>query len=161
MTQVSSQIRIDAPKEKVWEVLADFGGVSRWAPTVLDSYSTTGANGGVGAGRHCDVKGFGGIEEEIVRWEAGRSLGVSLDNAGPIKSSVNEFTVIPGDDGTVVTLTVDFQAKFGPAGAVLDRLVVRRQMEKTITLTLAGLKHYVETGEPMANGSTATATATV
>ena len=75
MSKVTRQIRINAPEEKVWEVLADFGGVYRWAPAILSSYATTQASGGVGEGRHCEVAGFGGIDEEIVeraRWSAPR-----------------------------------------------------------------------------------------
>ncbi len=35
-----TEIRIDAPKEKVWEVLADLGGIYKWNPGVSHSRST-------------------------------------------------------------------------------------------------------------------------
>ena len=147
MSKLTRQIRINAPVEKVWEVLADFGGVSKWAPTVTESYSTTEANGGIGAGRHCEVIGFGGIEEEIVGWNESRSLSVSLENAGPIKSAVITFSVSPSGDETVVTLTTESQLKFGPLGAVIDKLFFPRLLGKQMAQTLAGLNHHAETGE--------------
>ena len=59
MNQVKSQIVIDAPVEQVWEILADFGEVYRWAPSVTKSYSTSDDNSGPEASRHCDIAGLG------------------------------------------------------------------------------------------------------
>ena len=44
-------------------------------------------------------------------------------------------------------MTVDFRMKFGPLGALMERLAVRRQMCKQMALSLASLKYHVETGE--------------
>ena len=52
MPRFSTQIRIDAPKEKVWEVLADLGGIYKWNPGVVHSHSTSDSTGGEGAMRH-------------------------------------------------------------------------------------------------------------
>ncbi len=65
---------IDASVQKVWEVLADFGDVYRWAPSVTNSYSTSENNNGLEASRHCDIAGFGGIEEYITEWNEGRDF---------------------------------------------------------------------------------------
>jgi len=113
MTQIKSEIRINASKEKVWEVLGDFGGVSKWAPTVAKSFSTTTATEGV----------------------------------GPMKSMASEFSIRLDGKETLATMTVNFQMKFGLIGALMERLMVRRKISKQIQITLAGLKHHVETGE--------------
>ncbi len=47
----------------------------------------------------------------------------------------------------MVTAFIDFQMKFGPVGALLDKLVLRRQFRKVMALGLGGLKYHVETGE--------------
>ena len=54
MPQHTFRVRIDESKELVWDALADFGGVSKWAPTITSSRSLTEANGGVGAKRTCE-----------------------------------------------------------------------------------------------------------
>ena len=74
MNKVKGQIVIDAPVEKVWEVLADFGGVYRWASSITKSYSTSKNNNGPEASRHCNIAGFGGIEESIIEWNEGRDF---------------------------------------------------------------------------------------
>ncbi len=148
MSKLSKRIRINTPAEKVWEVLADFGGVAKWNPVVAHSVAITDANRGVGCERQCEVPGFGDVRERVTEWEEGRRLSYDLEGgAGPMKSLGGEFSLSPAGDNTEVTMTLDFRVKFGPVGALMDRFIVRRQMRKQMALTLAGLKHHVETGE--------------
>ena len=64
----------------------------------------------------------------------------------PMKSLHNDWSVESDGDGAVVTLRQNFQTKFGPLGSLMESLVLRRMMEKEITVTLAGLKYHTETG---------------
>ena len=57
MITVSGEVLIDAGSGKVWEVLADLGGIERWSPTVGRSYVTTQNARGVGARRHLELVG--------------------------------------------------------------------------------------------------------
>ena len=150
MTTVSRHIEINASADEVWEAIADFGGVYKWAPNVSSSYSTTEANEGVGAARHCEVAGFVGIDEEIVDWEEGQGYKYQVENIGPIGKLVNEWSVTSDGENSVVTTNVSYRMKFGIMGALMDRLMVRRSIRKAMAQSQAGLKGYVETREPMA-----------
>ena len=149
MPLLTGRVQIDASAEKTWEVLADFGGVSNWAPTITESRSLTEANGGVGARRTCTHVKMGQLEEEIVEWEEGRrySYDVTRGLPMPMKSLNNDWSVEADGDGAVVTLHQNFQTKFGPLGSLMESLVLRRMMEKEIAVSLAGLKYHTETGE--------------
>ncbi len=149
MSQLTRRVRIDAPAEKAWAVLADFGGVSKWAPTITESRSLTEANGGVGARRTCTHVKLGQLEEVIVEWEEGRrySYDVTRGLPMPMKSLNNDWSVESDGDGAVVTLRQNFQTKFGPLGSLMESLMIRRMMGKEMTLALAGLKYHTETGE--------------
>ncbi len=147
MTTVSRQIEINAPADEVWGAIADFGGVYKWAPNVTSSYSTTEANGGVGAGRHCEVPGFGGIDEEIVAWKEGHSYKYQVENIGPIGKLVNEWSVTSDGDRSLVTTSVSYNMRFGLLGALMDRLMVRRSIRKAMVQSQGGLKVYVESRE--------------
>ena len=68
MSKMVKQIRINAPKEKAWEILADFVGVANWAPTIISSHLLTDANGGIGAKRTCDHISGAAIEEVVTEW---------------------------------------------------------------------------------------------
>ena len=49
MTRVTNEIRIDAPREKVWNVIAELGSVSVWNPFLADSRYTSEAKEGLEA----------------------------------------------------------------------------------------------------------------
>jgi uncharacterized membrane protein len=42
--KVNPSLRIDAPVEHVWALLADFGGVAAWSDTLSDSHAVTETN---------------------------------------------------------------------------------------------------------------------
>ena len=52
---------IEAPIEKVWEVLEDFGGIAKWNTAVKRSAMTSQGVVGEGTTRHCDFSPLGGV----------------------------------------------------------------------------------------------------
>ena len=160
MPRITRQVRSNASKEKVWEILADWGAVSNWAPTISESHSTTEATRGVGAERACEHEKMGHIEERIVAWDEGSSLSYEVTKGlpFPMKSLNNTWSVSDAGDGAVVTLTMDFRMGMGPLGA-LPALMARPMMRKEMRLSLAGLKQYTETGEVVATPKNVTAPA--
>ena len=148
MPRLVRQVAINATKEKVWEVLADFSGAANWAPTISESRSTTEANGGVGAERTCKHEKMGNIEERIVAWEDGRSLSYDVIKGlpFPMKSLNNTWTVNAAGDNAIVSVEMEFRMGLGPLG-VLPALMARLPMRKEMQVSLAGLKQYVETAE--------------
>lgn len=74
MQNVSATVEIEAPADKVWAVLADFGNIEAFNPGLTASYITGDSPSGVGATRHCDLSFAGAsIEERISRPSAGSS----------------------------------------------------------------------------------------
>lgn len=158
MTQVTREIQINAPKEQVWQVLADFGGVQNYNPNVKKSYATSTANGGVGATRHCDLTLFGAsVEEEITNWQDGREYSVAIlggKKSPPFKTAVATLAVRDdGKGGSIVTGRFDYKLKFGPIGYLMDQMMVKPAFTKAFPKLLAGLKHYAETGEKVDAGT--------
>ncbi len=147
MSRIEKQIAIDAPAEQVWEVLADFGNVYKWAPAVTHSYSTSESNGGPNSSRHCDIRGFGSVDEDILEWAEGKSFRYSATPLGPIGESVSLWAVEPRGDGSTVILEFEYGTRFGLAGALLNALFMRRKLEKALAKGLDALKQYVEMGE--------------
>ena len=149
MPRFSTQVRIDAPKEKVWEVLADLGAIYKWNPGVAHSHATSDSTSGEGATRHCDLQRKSDyLEERAFDWREGEGYKIDIYETNlPLKRNVVEFTVEADGDGTIVTATPDYELKFGPLGVLLDRLFAGRQFRKGMIDLLAGLKYHVETGE--------------
>ena len=149
MAQFKVQIRINAPKEKVWAVLADIGGIYRWNPGVTHSYSTSETNDGEGATRHCDLynpKGY--LKERVLDWREGEGFKIDIYETNlPIERNVVDFSVETDGDGTIVKVSPDYAIKYGLLGALVDWLFIQRKLKQGMDGLLAGLKYHVETGE--------------
>ena len=153
MTRFSTQVKINAPKEKVWAVLADLGNIHKWNPGVSHSYSTSADTEGEGAMRHCELQNakgasIGYLEERAFDWRDGEGFTIDVYESNlPLKRNHVRFDLEPNADGTLVTITPDYALKFGPLGALADLLIGRRQLKKGMADMAAGLKYHVETGE--------------
>ena len=148
MTRVTSEIRIDAPREKVWDVLADLGSVSVWNPPFANSHYTSAAKEGVGASRHCDFPDGGYVEERATEWKPGEAFTLDIyEGTVPFASAHGGYSLVDDGDGTLVTGALEYDLK---SDVPVDPQEVERQnREELLPLLLASLKQYVETGEPM------------
>ena len=156
MTTLTRKVHIDAPKEKVWEILADFGNIYLFSPGVPKSYLTSDQQRGVGTTRHCDVSGGpiqnASVEERIIGWNEGESMQIEIyegTKTPPFKKAVGTISVKEDNGGTLVTGTLAYSLKFGPVGYLMDKLMVTSQFGKAWTGVLAGLKYYAETDQPV------------
>ncbi len=151
MSTITREIWIDAPKSDVWAVLADFGNIYRFNPTVPRSYSTNDLSSGLGATRHCDLNIDGAsVEERIIEWHDGQKMGVEIydgQKTPPWRNAIAELSVAERDGGTVVRGKLSYDMKYGPIGALMDRFMIQPQFGKAFGGIFAGLKHYIETGE--------------
>ena len=149
MSKLTKQIRINAPKETVWAKLADLPAVQDYSIGVAKAYWTSETKEGVGAGRHCDLQNPSGfVEERVTEWQQDRVMTIEIyESNAPLKSAFAHFTLTPDSEGTIVNLRFDYEMKFGPIGALMDLLFVRRLFRKANDTLLAGLKHHIETGE--------------
>lgn len=82
MNEVKGEIHIDAPAEKVWQVISDLAEVQNYADSVARSYYTSSERVGTGAARHCDLLSFGTVDEVITEWEEGRRYVYSIESGG-------------------------------------------------------------------------------
>lgn len=96
MNEITREVWIDTPRQKVWKVLADFGNVYLTSPNITKSYATSDQETGLGATRHCDLTLFGAnLEERIVGWDEGHSLKIDIydwENLPIIKTQGAIFT---------------------------------------------------------------------
>jgi len=89
------------------------------------------------------------IDETITEWEDGVRFVYKVEGKNSLLRSVHAgFLVSPSDDSdTLVTYTVHYQPRWRIAGTIADKIFLRRSLCRKIGLSLAGLKHHVETGE--------------
>lgn len=145
---ITAETIVQAPAKEVWGVIADFSAADTWAPQVAKSYALSTRDHGVGAERHCEVKGFGGIREVITEWTDGRGLTYSVTPLGPLDVSHNRWTVLDLDETTSkVVVELSYDIRFGLFGKLLHKLMMRRKLEQAFPKGLEALKTRVETGK--------------
>lgn len=155
MPRIAKQIPIDAPADTVWQVLADFGAAEKWAPTVTSSRASSEGKRGVGAKRVLTTTSGEITEEVVVEWNEGHDFTFEIPNGlASIISVLREtWSVEQSFKGAIVAVIMDYELKDGLLNSILDRLVVRRVLQRMLVLNLAGLKYHVETGEIVARAS--------
>lgn len=142
---ISTTGRLSAPAGEIWDVLADFSAVDTWAPQVTQSYQLGDKHTGVGAQRHCDIAGFGSIDEIITEWIDGKSLTYEVTPLGPLGVSYNRWSVMPlSDSESLVVVELSYDVRFGLFGKLLHALMMRGKLEEAFPKGLGALKERVE-----------------
>lgn len=148
MTEIRSQLKIDASAERILEVLSDSVQVAQWLPKSAESGTHGFDTEETRVPRYYHDDLFSTLEERTTEWYPGRSYAYVVEHFGPIKSAYVSFYATPTAGGTLLTQTVNFQMKYGPLGAALDSMVFRPQFRRQMELGLRSLKNYVEASIP-------------
>jgi carbon monoxide dehydrogenase subunit G len=139
---------VDGPPAAVWEVLADFGAIARWAPNLDHSCLLGPETEGppvVGTRRRVQA-GRMTLVEEIVESEEETTLAYDISGLPRIVRSVrNRWTLAPAAEGqTRVALTTSVECGPLPPQRVLAHLVARRVASDSSKL-LEGLDRQIST----------------
>lgn len=153
MTTLTFETTISASPQRVWEVLADLGGVAAYHPFATKAYYTTDQRAGDGAARICEFGDDFAVREVASGWVDGETYTMSIEfirgQAPPITDINARLSVVPAGEGSRATIEMSYTPKFGPVGALMDAAMIRGQYSKMLTGMMVGLKHHVETGEHM------------
>jgi ligand-binding SRPBCC domain-containing protein len=143
MRELKEQIAIAGPHQAVWELLADFGGVCRWAPYMKTSHLIGDVQSGVGMRRGMRHAWGFRFEEAVTQWHDGQGFSFDVLRAPFPKES---WRVSHENGVSIVSTHVTYDMKLGVLGKALDwfllRFIVRREMRSG----LKGLKAHSEQG---------------
>ncbi len=155
MANITLKRTIGVPIERVWEVLSDFGSVHRYHPGVETSPIKEGTpTSGVGSERVCNLYDGNHLTERVTDFVEKQKLVIEvIDSSMPMNTAAGVFDLRPmGQGKTEVTLTMKYVVKFGPFGAIMDKLLLERTMTRSLNALLAGLDHHLESGETIGKG---------
>jgi uncharacterized protein YndB with AHSA1/START domain len=142
---LEASIEIDCSPKDVWSVLGDFDEVEAWAPALSDAFRTTGRDIGIGSRRTVEYRRLFRMEQVVTHWEDGESLSYTVFKAPwPLRNFFETWTVTPSVSGARVRSAVEYELWFGPVGAFVDWVFVRRVLLFEMRSGLKGLKRTVE-----------------
>ena len=100
-----------------------------------------------GLSRHCDLKPKGWVKERVIAWELHEAITMELyESQWPLEFMRWRTVIAPDGAGTRVSQQMEYQVKFGLLGALMDKLVMRRKLNQTLSEVFVSLKRFVETG---------------
>ena len=145
MTKLHHEIKINAPVEKVWQVLADLESV-KFTNLLVKTVKIISPNKeGVGSARHCDFKDGKFVEERITAFEPNRLISFELyKHQWPLVFMRWTNKLEKRDGGTWLVSDTEYELKFGLLGRVLNTLIMRRKFYQIIEGALNETKIYVE-----------------
>ncbi|MBN4049460.1 SRPBCC family protein [bacterium AH-315-N03] len=160
MSQLSRTATVRAPLARVWETIADVGTIAEWHPGVERSPVLSADRTGLGAIRRVELYDGTSAVEEVTSLDEGRSITLSMsDFTMPLSRGAATFEVeADGDDRTLVTMTMDYEMKYGPLGWLMNAVMLRPIMGKILASVLSGLDHHLVTGEHIGQNWVASST---
>lgn len=145
MAVLLNEISINAPIEKIWDVLANVELLDQYDPTVLKSTALTEKKSGIDAKRKVLMKdGKNWFEEKITVFDHYQELTYELTACSfPINGLQHSYSFERKGNQAKVKQVMRYSVKFGLFGKLLDAIMIRKQTDKGIKLFFDGLKKYV------------------
>jgi uncharacterized membrane protein len=144
--QITRTIEIDAPIDFVWGKISNLTDIQRWSATVTESHFHTELQRGQGAGRTCEVKGFGTLVENVLERKENESFRLSLEGLPAfVKEASGGWRLESlGTNRTRATTFIDLQTRYWPVGALIEKLMLGPKFGTTIEGVQAEFKAFVE-----------------
>lgn len=147
MTKIRHDVHAACPPENVWALLADLEAVQRYNPGVWHAGIEGAHRSGVGARRWCELAPKGRVVEQVTHWEDGRALGLEvIESDWPIHFMRWVTRIEAQGTGTRITQTLEYEVKFGVLGTLLDHLIMKRTLTRTLDGVFASLARHAEGG---------------
>lgn len=143
---IERKIEISEPIEAVWDQISNLTGIQDWTKTVNKAHFHTEKQRGIGAGRTCDVRGFGTLIENVLDWSEGESYRLSLEGLPSfVKKASGGWRLEKVDDNrTVATTFIDMETRYWFVGALMEKLALGPQFKKVISGVQQEFKDHVE-----------------
>ena len=149
MGKVTMSIEIGASPEKVFTFMGDLEKLNELTKGFVKNEITSKEPIGVGSTGHTIIYNKSGgkqaeFDMEITEFEKNKK--VTMRTVGKSKMKVNiKYVYEPTATGTKLTKTTDYELPYSILGKIIDKLSVRKNMEKMDEKALRDLKKVLET----------------
>jgi len=146
MATIHNTININAPVEKVWQILSTPEALDRYDPTVKKSSLISNIRSDIGAKRRVEMAdGKNWFEEEITLFKPNEALTYTLTACSfPVHQLKHSYSFQQSGNTTRVNQLMEYTVKFGWFGKILDTIMIRKQSDAGIKQFFGGLKSYLE-----------------
>lgn len=145
MARIEVVTHVEAPPERVWEVLTEFERQGDWMVDLRSIKMLSEQRAGVGVAVRCytDILGVAVRDDMVVtEWEPSEVLGVR--HIGRLIAGVAAFELTPTELGTRLVWWEEVDAPLGGIGDAVAGLVIVPWVTKVFRRSLARLKRISE-----------------
>lgn len=145
MTIITHELQCRATPETLWACLSDLTLVAQYNATVSTAKIHNGLASGVGAVRKCELKPKGAVVERVTLWEEFKALGLEIvESDWPITRMHWITKITPNGSGSTLSQRLEYDMKYGPLGALLNAIVMKRNVTGNVGKALEGLIRLAE-----------------
>jgi uncharacterized membrane protein len=144
LTRIEQTIEMKATPQKVWSLI-NWDTVPKFFESVKRVEWTSKEHNQVGATLHFTSELAGVKSEadaEITEWTANEKASWRTTSGNP--TMIFTANLAPTQEGTKVTFAVDYEVPYSVLGKVLDKLRIRKAMEKDAENALKKMKAMAE-----------------
>ena len=148
MAEIHKSVTVDAPAERVFDLLDDPNAIPRYTPNVERVEDVRQTEQRVGDTFRVFYKAVGmTFEETFTVTEHQRPTRLASRFQNGMKGTFL-YQVSPQGEGAVLTVDVQYELPGGPLGKAVDALLLERTNEKTIEKQLDNLRQALQGSSP-------------
>ncbi|MEM9651894.1 MAG: SRPBCC family protein [Actinomycetota bacterium] len=133
--------------DKAWEAISRMSAVQDWHPNVARVTVLSGQESGVGASRRVEFHDGNSVVETVTAEAAQQFVTMAMTEAQMMKrASVTISVSERSAETTEVTFDLDYTMSFGPLGALMGAIMMKRVFTKVFGMALDGLSYHLQTG---------------
>ncbi|MDQ3528484.1 MAG: SRPBCC family protein [Actinomycetota bacterium] len=146
MARVEVAVHIQAPPERVWDVLVDWENQPRWMVDARQVRVVSSHREGLGVVLRCPTNIAAGIVVTdvlvVTEWQPQRRIAVRHD--GWLIRGYGAFELAPSAGGTDFTWWEEIEAPLGPLGEAVAKALAVPHVSRVFRRSLAGLQRQCE-----------------
>ncbi len=145
-SSIETTVSINAPVNEVFQSLLRIDEVDQWVDEVIESKYVSGLKETTGATRQCHLKDGNVVKEQITGIEKNKLISMEMvEHKLPVKYFKWDIITEEVDtDQTSITQQTAYLMKLGLIGKLMDLLMVRKSLEKTLKKAYGNLKTKLE-----------------
>ncbi|MBK7805528.1 MAG: SRPBCC family protein [Saprospiraceae bacterium] len=146
MGKLINDITINAPIDKIWNVLTDLELLDKTDPTVKKATLISENKTGIEAKRKVLMQdGKNWFDKKITVFKPNEELVYQLtDCSFPINGLKHTYSFQKIGNQTKVQQVMEYTVKFGLLGLLMDKMMIGKQFNSGLNKFLNGLKTYAE-----------------
>jgi len=153
MSIVNKTVVVNGSLDAVWEQVNKVGNVENWHPMVKQAPVLTANDCGIGATRRCEFHDGTSVVEKVTASKEREMVELELsDFSMPLSRAIGTIRLKElGPERIEVSLTMDYDVKYGPIGWLMDAAMMKPMMGRMLGQVLSGLDQFIVTGDVIEN----------